>query len=134
MKLVYLTEKFYARFQNCPEILEKSTRPYACLEVEIDGLTFAIPFRHHIKHKYAFHTVGDAGLDYSKAVVISESDYIREFTGVIDTRELNALKGRDAVILNGMRKYYQLFLKSKKYPDNPHYNSIRRCSSLQYFL
>lgn len=134
MRFVYLTEAFYAHYRNCSEILEKTARPYACLEVEIDGFTFAIPFRHHIRHKYAFHTLGEAGLDYSKAVVVNNPEYIEEFTGEIDTRELNALKGRDTLIVNGMRKYYNLFLKAKKFPDNPHYAGIKRCSALQYFF
>lgn len=134
MKFVCLTEKFYAHYKDCPEILEKAARPYAYLEVEIDGYIFAIPFRHHIKHKHAFHTLGEAGLDYSKAVPITEPDYIEDYTGEIDTRELKAIKGRDVLITNGMRKYYRLFLKAKQYPTNPHYNNIRRCSALQYFF
>ena len=134
MRLVYLTDSFFARYGGCRELMEKSARPYACLEVKIDDHVFAIPFRHHIKHKYAFFTVGEAGLDYSKAVIIEREEYISPFPARIDTKELNAIKGKEKLITNGMQKYYRLYLKAVRYPDNPHYENIRKCSSLQYFL
>ena len=56
MRLIYLSSEFYKQYKDCPEILKKPSRPYACLTVKIRGLTFAIPFRHHIAHKYAFIT------------------------------------------------------------------------------
>lgn len=134
MRLVYLTDEFFKHYGGCKEILVKNARPYACLEVEIDGYIFAIPFRHHITHKYAFFTVGEAGLDYSKAVIIEREEYISSRSVRIDSKELNVLKGREQLILNGMRKYYRLYLKSTRFPDNPHYDNIRKCSALQYFL
>lgn len=134
MRLVYLTDEFFERYGNCKEILVKNARPYACLEVKIDGYIFAIPFRHHIKHKYAFFTVGEAGLDYSKAVIIEREEYISPSGARIDTQELNALKGREQLISNGMRKYYRLYLKAVSLPCNPRYDNIRQCSALQYFL
>ena len=80
MKLITLSPVFYERYHGCEEILIKQTRPYVCLAVKVDGVTFAIPFRHHIPHKWAFFTVGEAGLDYSKAVVISEWRFINSST------------------------------------------------------
>ncbi len=62
MQLKILSEKFYAAYADCEEILKKENRPYACLTVEIDGLMFAVPLRHHIKHPCAFHTIGEAGI------------------------------------------------------------------------
>ena len=57
MKLILLSSLFYKDYANCPEILQKPTRPYTCLTVRIDGLTFAIPFRHHIPHNSDFDTM-----------------------------------------------------------------------------
>ena len=68
MRLIYLSEKFYEKYGNYPEILKNDSRPYTCLEIKIDGKTYAIPLRHHITHKYAFLTIGNQGLDYTKAV------------------------------------------------------------------
>lgn len=133
MKLITLSPYFYSKYTGCEEILAKPTRPYICLSVMIDGVPFAIPFRHHISHKWAFLTYGEAGLDYTKAVVISDNRYIGTHTPQIEQREFDALKGKDALITNGMRKYLAAYKKSVKFPNNEHYKNIRRCSSLQYF-
>lgn len=133
MKLITLSAYFYSTYSNCPEILTKSTRPYACLAVRIDGVPFAIPFRHHIHHKWAFITYGEAGLDYSKAVVVADPRFIGSHTPEIEQVEFDSLKGKDALIENGMRKYLSTYRKAVRYPDNPHYDCIRSCSSLQYF-
>lgn len=134
MKLIYLSEKFYAQYSIFPEILKKETRPYACLTVLIDGITFAIPFRHHINHSHAFITNGMQGLDYSKAVVIENEEYISPFPAWIETSDFNAIKGREARIVNGMRKYYRLYLKAMENRDNPHYANIVNYSTLKYFI
>ena len=133
MKLITLSPHFYAKYSGCPEILSKPTRPYACLEVTIDGVRFAIPFRHHIAHKWAYITYGQCGLDYSKAVVISDDRLIGRDRPIIEQIEFNALKGKDALIESGMRRYLVVYRKATRYKDNIHYQSIRRCSSLQYF-
>lgn len=78
MKLRILSREFYDTYAGCKEILKKTNRPYACLTIELDGVLFAIPFRHHIRHKYAFHTLGEAGLDFTKAVVITDSRFLTD--------------------------------------------------------
>lgn len=133
MKLITLSPYFYREYSNCPEILVKPTRPYVCLEVMIDGVPFAIPFRHHISHKWAFITYGEAGLDYSKAVVIADNRFIGPQKPEIEQYEFEILKGKDALIANGMRKYLAAYRKAIKYPNNRHYAAIRSCSCLQYF-
>ncbi len=134
MKFILLSEKFYQTYGQLPEILSKNTRPYACLEVEIDGIRFAIPFRHHIRHKYSFITYGECGLDYTKAVVIEDWNMVSATLPIIEQKEFNFLKGKDALIESGMRRYYKLVLKARKYADNPHYTNILKCSALQYFI
>lgn len=133
MKLITLSDYFYRKYGNCAEILTKPTRPYVCLSVMVDGIPFAIPFRHHISHKWAFLTYGEAGLDYTKAVVIFDRRLIGTRTPEIEQREFEMLKGKDALIANGMRKYFSAYRKAIKYPNNRHYDAIRSCSALQYF-
>ena len=80
MRYVFLSTKFYQQYNssNYPEIEQKIDRPYVMLIVKIDNLTFAIPFRSHIKHQYAFMTdkINACGIDYSKAVIVLYPDYI----------------------------------------------------------
>lgn len=133
MELITLSPYFYQKYAGCTEILTKQTRPYACLSVMIDGVRFAIPFRHHISHKWAYMTYGDCGLDYSKAVVVTDDRYIGAILPRIEQMEYNLIKGKETLIANGMRKFLLAYKKAVRYQDNPHYQLIRRCSALQYF-
>lgn len=133
IRLIFLSEKFYRQYGSCREILQKPSRPYACLAVKLDGLTFAIPLRHHINHEHAFITRGSCRLDYSKAVVIPDDTYIAPGHPKINQQEFNAMKGKDKVIETGMKNYLALYRKALRYRTNPHYARILQYSSLQYF-
>lgn len=133
MKFVTLSVDFYSRYGNCPEILQKKTRPYACLTVLVNGQLFAIPFRHHINHKHSFLTVGNQGLDYTKAVVIECPSYIDNTAAQIESKDFAALKGNERKVEAGFRRYIALYKKALQYPNNKHYESIVKFSSLQYF-
>lgn len=132
MQLIYLSEKFYDAHREHREIMQKQGRPYACLSVQLYGHTFAIPLRHHIEHKYCFLTYDNCGLDYSKAVIVEEGD-VGQGTPQIDQREFNAIKGKEHIIANGLRRYIALYLKASQRRDNAFYDNIRRYSALQYF-
>lgn len=134
MRFVYLSEKFYDKYGGYSEIMQKKSRPYACLAVEIDGITFAIPFRHHINHRYSFITKNSQGLDYSKAVVIEDIEYISAVPAWVESDDFKSIKKREKAVEKGMERYYRLYLKSLKYADNPKYSSIINYSSLKYFI
>lgn len=133
MKIIFLSAEFYNDFGNYSEILQKQNRPYACLAVKIDGKTFAIPIRHHISHKYAFFTIGNCGLDYTKAVPILKRSYISPIPATIEQKEFNRIKGNEHTIAKGLSKYIKLYKKALKYPDSPHYRNILQFSSLNAF-
>lgn len=133
MRLIILSEKFYDEYGQCPEILQKKTRPYVCLEVKIRSSTFAIPFRHHIRHRHAFFTCGECGLDYTKAVVIRDKSYISAECPRVEQAEFNALKGMDSRVRKGLADYIALYKKASRYKENRHYANILQCSALQYF-
>ena len=133
MRLILLSEEFYNDYGACEEVLQKQARPYVCLTVKIYGNIFAIPFRHHIPHKYAFITYGECGLDYTKAVVLSKRRYISDVKPQIEQKEFNAIKGREDTIRMGMIKYVKLYKKALRYKDSPHYANIIRCSALKHF-
>ena len=119
MRFILLSDKFYQLYGKYREILQKDVRPYACLEVEIDGIRFAIPFRHHIPHQYAFFTYDSCGLDYTKAVVINDESMISSEIPTIEQKEFNFLKGKDSRVESGMRQYYKLLKNALRYRDNP---------------
>lgn len=133
MKLILLSNHFYELFSSADEILQKQTRPYACLAVKIDGLTYAIPFRHHISHKHAFFTGEGKGLDFTKAVVVRDNSFISADPVRVEQSEFDAVKTSEQRIVAGMRKFIKLYRKAVRYTNNPAYAAIRDCSALQYF-
>ncbi len=133
MKFIILSDDFYARYADCSEILQKHDRPYACLGVRIDGVSYAIPIRHHIHHKYAFKTIGEAGLDYTKAVVILASSDVGKTDVQISRAEWKLIKVNTQKIVREFSSYLKLYKKATIYQDSPHYQNILSNSSLQYF-
>ena len=125
MKIKILSQKFYDAYSDCSEILKKETRPYACLTIEIDGVLFAIPFRHHIRHPYSFHTLGEAGLDYTKTVVISDDGYLTDEHPSIDGKEFAIIKRSEQKIKYGLKKYVNQYRRAMKHRDNPKYFKIQ---------
>lgn len=133
MKLKILSEQFYNTYSHCSEILKKENRPYACLTVELDGMLFAIPFRHHIKHKYAFHTIDEAGLDYTKAVIISDIQFLSDDKPSIESKEFAIIKREENKIRYEFSRYVNQYKRAMKHPDNPRNINILKYSTLQYF-
>lgn len=133
MKLKILSKEFYNTYAECKEILKKENRPYACLTIELDGLLFAVPFRHHIKHKYSFHTLGEAGLDYTKAVVISDPCYLSGENPTIESKEFAIIKREEQKIRYGLKQYVNQYKRAMKHRNNPRSEMILKYSSLQYF-
>lgn len=133
MKIKILSKKFYDTYTGCSEILKKESRPYACLTIEVDGTLFAVPFRHHIKHPYSFHTLGEAGLDYTKAVIISDDDYLTDEHPTIESKEFAIIKRNEQKIKYGLKKYVNQYRRAMRHRDNPRSKSILEYSSLKYF-
>lgn len=133
MRLIQLSEKFYTEYGSCPEILKKVNRPYVCMMVKIDDILYAIPFRHHISHSYAYITYGKCGLDYTKAVVIKDSSYISANMPWVDSQEWNKVKRDENVIFHAFRSYVRQYKRALKHKDNPRSKNILKYSALQYF-
>ena len=98
-QILKLTESFYNAYPNPPysEILKKKQRSYNCLLFQTHYDYFiCIPYRSEINHKYAFHFTDTfrsrthkSGLDYSKIVIITKTDYIDVTGAIIDKDEFN---------------------------------------------
>lgn len=133
MKFIFLSDAFYNQHAHCSEILTKRNRPYVCLAVKIDNVTYAIPLRHNITHSYALFTSERAGLDYTKSVVIASKNDISPIVPQIHQKDFNLLKGKEALIYQGLKRYIRAYKRALKYPNNHHYDNIRKLSTLQYF-
>lgn len=129
MKLKILSKEFYDIYADCKEILKKTERPYACFTLEVDGILFAIPFRHHIHHRFSFHTLGEAGLDYTKTVVISENRFLTDDRPTIESKEFAIIKRNEQKIRYGFKQYLNQYRRAMKHRDNPRSANILRYSS-----
>lgn len=83
LTFIFLTEEFYNNYPKdlYPELERKLDRPYILIHIIIDKYEFALPLRSHIKHKFAFITdnKNKCGIDFTKAVYISNKKYIEIF-------------------------------------------------------
>jgi len=87
----------------------KENRPYVALLVEINKIQFAIPLRTNIRHSYCYkfktwnrETDSITGIDYSKAVVISNDSYLGEVTDIND-KEYLELQQKTFFIINKLK-------------------------------
>ena len=115
MKFHRLSTAFYKKFSLHEEILINENRPYYVLLLELDNLTYAIPLRSNITHSYCFIADNSAGqnrgLDYSKAVVITESHYIDSCPVTIRQNEYNTYKKREYYIKKQFSSYVARYKK-----------------------
>ena len=134
MNFFLLENNFYKDYSTCREILKKTNRPYAVFLIKLNNLTFAVPVRSHITHKYSIKTIGNKGLDFSKAVVINDRQkYISKKYAYIDNREYQIIMEQKWKITKKMEDYikkYKMALKDTSIPAN---KILCNSSCLQYF-
>jgi len=135
MKYILLSEEFYKTYneKKYQEILHKPSRPYVMLLVKIDNLTFAIPIRSHIKHKYGFITNKElnAGLDFTKAIVILKPEYISSKERITITKEeMIIISQSKGLIIRNFKTFLHTY---KRKIRNNLSETLLKYSSLQYF-
>ncbi|MEZ3444094.1 MAG: hypothetical protein K1W30_02950 [Lachnospiraceae bacterium] len=146
-QVLNLTQKFYIDYPNPPykEIVRKNSRPYNCLLIQSHyGYYICIPYRGHIKHKYAFMFKNSvrskrakSGLDYSKMVIITNNDYIGQTDAIVDKDEYNETRNNIEYIKNDAQKYVDEYVNyisgNKSKYDKKEFERIYQYSTLQYF-
>ncbi|MCL2008355.1 MAG: hypothetical protein FWG77_09745 [Treponema sp.] len=140
MKFYRLSAAFYEQFSKYEEILTNENRPYYVLLLELDNLTYAIPLRSNINHRYCFIADNsnemNKGLDYSKAVVVTEPEHIDTNPVTIRQNEYKIYIKREFLIKRQFSSYVSRYKKEiKRRADNPSLPVSSLClySSLKYF-
>ena len=134
MNFFLLENNFYKDYSTCREILKKTNRPYAVFLIKLNNLTFAVPVRSHITHKYSIKTIGNKGLDFSKAVVINDIQrYISKKHAYINNREYQIIMEQKWKITKKMEDYIKKYKKALKDPSIPANKILYNSSCLQYF-
>ena len=136
-QFIYLTQDFYNDHASCSEIEKKSARPHVRMLVRVEGLDFAIPMRSHISHPHSFLTdkANGCGLDFSKAVLLTDpARYIdSQRAPHIRQNEFDALRGKEYVVEQGMKKYINTYRKALLKPEIPRNKQLLSCSTHQYY-
>ena len=145
-QVLKLTQSFYDKYPNPPftEIETKESRKYNCLLIQSHYDYFiCIPFRSRVNHKYAYHFKnsarskrGKSALDYSKAIIITNTDFLDSKPGIIDNDEYTEMmKNIDKIAVKAMEYVddYVEYFKSETHISTEEFNRRYRYSSLQYF-
>ena len=116
-----LSSKFTEDYPSSayPELMYKQGRPYTCLLIDShDGYFICVPFRTSISHNNAFFFKGTArskrtksGLDYSKIVIVSDSNYIDISTAaIVDQDEYREMVNHLPQIVNEAVSYVDTYI------------------------
>lgn len=95
------------------DIKESLIKDRSCLIVLIicNDLIFAIPMRSNLKHKFGYKTIGNRGLDFSKAILLQE---IPIEQCIINRKEYNVIIRNERNIRNKFIRYVDRYIKLHK--------------------
>lgn len=121
-ELSLLSQKFMQDYPptTYPELMHKQGRPYTCLLIDSqDDYFICVPFRSFISHKNAFMFTGSlrsqrskSGLDYSKTVIIQDTDYLdTSTTAIVDRDEYTELMKNLSTIVLEANHYVNTYIR-----------------------
>ena len=141
-----LSDEFYEKYPNPPykELLKKKERRYACLLIQSHyGYFICIPYRTEIHHPYAFHfsktkrsKAHKSGLDYSKIIIITKTNYLDSTDAIVDKDEYNETMINLERIKKDALDYveeYMEFTNGKRKLHKKMFDRKYGFSTLQYF-
>ncbi len=98
------------------EAMDKD-RPHAIVLIEINGLRFAVPLRTNLNHKQGFKTINNAGLDYSKALLIFDDEDISRDIKLNSSDEFKRINEHEEKIVAAFTKYVTRYIAAQKKGD-----------------
>ncbi len=145
-QILKLTPMFYEKYLTAShnEILQKNNRAYNCLLFQTHYDYFiAVPYRSEIAHKYAYHfryskrsIKHKSGLDYTKIVILDNTEYLDNKDAVIDKDEYNETIRNFEIIKEQVLHYvedYIAYQRGLKTINEKEFQRRYRFSTLKYF-
>jgi protein AbiQ len=132
IKVVKLKDEFFVENKDLKESLHAGgggdiaagkVRGYGIVTVRLEnGLLFGIPLRSHMKHKSGFPTDDSdpndvKGLDYSKAVLITDENHVSNDQFTIPKNEYIKIADRELYIRERFEKYIKKYIKGANSGD-----------------
>lgn len=122
IKIRTLTPQFHQQNPNLKEVLHDKTRGYGIVTVTINNLTFGIPVRTNLKHHHSVvldtivkqGTTYKRGLDFTKAVIITDSASQLGVTFHLDPQQLQKLHADGYKIKKKFNKYVNRYVEAVK--------------------
>ena len=118
------------------------TRGYGIAVITLEkNLKFAIPLRSNIKHSGSYITVKHnshgshgKGLDFSKALLIEQSNYVSSEIFKIPSKEFKILRSKSRFIIVTFEKYVDRYVEAVKSKDRNILSSdeYRFCTLINY--
>ena len=138
MKFYHLSNKFYSTYnkKDFAEILRKKDRPYTQVIVECNDLKFAVPLRSHINHDNNVLWTDKKnckGLDFTKAVLILDDDFIDKVNVRISKDEHKFLLGKEMIVKSKMERCIEDYKEAKQNLHISHNRIFCEYSTLKYF-
>lgn len=119
MRIKKIKPEYFQKNPNITQQLEK-TRGYGVVTVFIKNLMFGIPLHSNIDNRFGFATKEEngklKGLNYQKAILISENDLSSSFK--IPHDEFDKIQDNSNLIKEEFERYiahYLLLIEQKKY-------------------
>nr|WP_103626115.1 hypothetical protein [Bacillus thuringiensis] len=150
IKLYQLTQDFYNEHGHLVEVADKKNkdgtihdkgRGYGVLMLKVKGYKFAIPLRSKMRHKENFTTkiYTEAGvklrkgLDYSKAVIITDERFVSTSVFKIEQDEFLKIAKSEIHIIRSFEKYVERYVAAYNAGDS---NILRKYgySTLKNYL
>lgn len=142
MDIKKLSPEFYAENEHLLEVLDKNRntnkweqhkqRGYGLAIISINDLRFGIPIRTtiHRANKHCFKTIGESGLDYTKAVLLEKDTYVSNQTFKVKTEEFTKIKEHEHFIQQRFEKYVNAYITAHQKNDTRIINREFRFSTL----
>ncbi len=146
LDIYLLSQKFINDYpiSKYPELMNKHGRPYSCLLIDThEDYLICVPFRSSINHKNAFFFKGTkrsaktkSGLDYSKIVLIKNTNYLDDCRAIVDQDEYKETITHLSTIVIEVNEYIETYINHVKGIKTLHPKKFERkykYSTLQYF-
>lgn len=122
LKVVKLTQDFLDANAKLTEALHDKDRPYSVITIVLHGLTFAVPLRTNLSHKFGVQLDiiwknGEKyrrGLDFTKAVLVRDASKELGDTHIVPKSQKNILIKKKKVIKNQFEKYVKEYIHAAK--------------------
>lgn len=122
IKIRTLNPAFHQQFPNLKEILHDKNRGYGIVTITINNLTFGIPVRTNLKHYHSIvldtvirrGVTFKRGLDFTKAVIITDSSTQLGTTFHLDDNQLQKLHKDAYKIKTKFNKYVNRYVDAVK--------------------